>query len=156
MTATHALRRRASGLALALLFTLAGLAPALADRTWDNRDIRGEYAYSLIEAEWITTGDPPVQKILYCTSIGTAIADGAGNLETTGTLRCNLDGTVFFEEDTETMTYEVQPNGEVLFWNPDSADPTHGVIVDHGRTILIDGTTRFDNWIYQHGHAVKR
>ena len=112
--------------------------------------------YSLIEAEWITDGDPPVQKILYCTSIGTAIADGAGNLEITGTLRCNLEGTVFLEQDTETMTYEVQPNGEVLFWDPESTEPTHGFIVEHGRTILIDGSLRSADWIYQHGHVVKR
>jgi hypothetical protein len=98
-----------------------------------------------------------VQTILYCTSIGIAVADGAGTLLTTGTVRCNVDGTVIVEESVDDpVYYEVQPNGEVLFWDPESTEPTHGFIVDNGRTILIDGSLRSADWLYQHGHAVKK
>jgi len=157
MTLTNTYKTFTAILMLISLMFLFVTPPALAGKTFDNRDIKGEYKYSLNEAQWDTQGEPPVRKITFCVSTGTAIADGEGNLQTLGFVRCSSDGVVTTETTSGSVMYEVQPNGEVLFYDDDLLDPTHGVIVDRGRTLLIDSTLRTDpDMIYQVGSASKQ
>lgn len=144
------------GLTVAL-FSLA-TATVHAGKTYDNRNLKGEYKYSMNEAEWVYIGSPLVRALQFCTSTGTATADGHGIIQTIGTVRCNnTNGMMITEPTSDTIMYEVQPNGEVLFYDDDPTDPTHGVIVNHERTILIDSSTRTDpDHMYQIGTASKQ
>ncbi len=140
----------ACGIGLAVVLGIFDAASAQADRIFSNRDLRGEYKFSLNEAERLTQPDA----IQYCNSFGSAFADGAGNLTVSQTARCYVDGHVTTEQSMELLTYDVRPDGEVFFYSEDqSGGPTHGVLVNGGNTILIDGTARTGGWIYQHGTA---
>lgn len=140
----------ACAIGLALGVGIFGSSAALADKAFSNRDLRGEYRFSLNEAEVLTqTGN-----IQYCNSFGSAFADGAGNLTVVQTSRCFEDGSYEVVDSAELLTYEVLPDGEVFFYSEDpSGGPTHGVLVNDGNTILIDGTARTGGWVYQHGTA---
>ena len=150
MSMRNRINTLASGIGLAILLVAFGSASALADQMFSNRDLKGEYRFSLNEAELLTQSD----SIQYCNSFGTAYADGAGNLMTVQMARCTVDGIPTVEESMELLTYDVMPDGEVFFYSEDpSGGPTHGVLVNDGNTILIDGTERTGGWIYQHGTA---
>lgn len=137
---------------------LGAVVTANAGRTYDNRDLRGEYKYAMNEAEWIMVGSPPMPTMLHCVSAGTAMADGAGTITVLGTARCVYPGgTPMVESTSDTIAYEVMPDGQVHFLDgSDPTDITHGQLVNHSRTILLDGTMRTNpNVIYQHGTASK-
>ena len=152
MSMRNRINTLASGIGLAFVLGAFGPATALADQSFSNRDLKGEYRFSLNEAERLTQSG----NIQYCNSFGTAFADGAGNLTAIQTSRCYEDGDVTVEESAELLTYDVLPDGEVFFYSEDpSGGPTHGVLVNDGNTILIDGTERTGGWIYQHGTASK-
>ncbi len=137
------------------ILSLLLILPVSAAKTFDNRDLRGEFIFSLNEAEWeFYDGGRAIQ---YCESVGTAIADGEGNMQIESTVRCNINETQTFESNSEFITYQVQPNGEVLFVGSDPNDVTHGFLLQQGRLLLIDGTTHSDpSIIYQHGTAFKK
>ncbi len=143
----------ACGTGLAMVLGVFGADPALADQPFSNSDLRGEYRFSLNEAEVLTQSG----NIQYCNSFGSAFADGAGELIAVQTSRCYEDGDVTRNENVvELLTYEVRPDGEVFFYSEDpSGGPTHGYLVNDGNTILIDGTARTGGWVYQHGTASK-
>ena len=163
MTTHNHLTTLASRIGLAVVLGLFSMAPAMADRDYDNWDFRGEYKYSTIEANWLTEYGLP-GKIDFCSSFGTAVADGAGTVEYFETNRCNLEGNIDIFENSGVLKYEVLPNGEVLLYDPDSdpysEDPiVHGVLVDRGDTILIDGTAgseNLKNLLFRQGSLVRQ
>ena len=71
---------------------------------------------------------------------GSATFDGAGEATLNATQRCNLSGS---GPMTGTQYYSVKPDGSFLMSeSSDMTDPVHGQMVDHGRTLLLDGTLR--------------
>ena len=163
MTTHNHLTTLASRIGLAIVLGLFSMAPAMAGKIYDNWDFRGEYKFAIFEAAWVTESGF-IGNIDYCTAVGTVVADGAGSMEFIGTTRCNLEGRSppKIEDISGFMGYDVQPNGEVLFYDepypdPSLSDPSmHGVLVDHGATILIDGTVGSEDLIYQHGSVAKQ
>lgn len=159
MTTHNHLTTLASRIGLAVVLGLFSMAPAMADKMYDNWDFKGEYKVSLIDADMITE-DGYMGMIEYCTAVATVVADGAGSMEFTGTSRCNLERTVKIEEISGVMWYDVLPNGEVLFYEDPLSDPPvpslHGVLVNHGNTVLLDGTAGSDNMLFQQGSIVKQ
>ena len=126
---------------------------ALSAPTFDNRSLRGVYKFNMAEIRYEFVGSPPVKALDHCSSFGVAEFDGAGNFTVSSTRRCEHTGTI---TETNTMTYSVQPNGEVLFFETPATDPTHGVIVNNGKAVLIDSTTRTDpDAVSQNGIAFK-
>ena len=78
----------------------------------------------------------------YCSTVGTLDFDGMGSYSFTTTSRCSYTG---MRVDTGIESYAVNPDGSLLFIEPERPDdPTHGQILNHGRTSLIDGTARTD------------
>ena len=121
--------------------------PTQPDATWDVRDLDGTYYYTLCEVR----GD--VVPLDYCDEYGTITFDGEGNAVATGTRKCSTTGPA---TQTNYFTYTVSPSGEVLITEVGFPLPTRGQIVDKGRMILVDGTTR-EPFIYiQHGVAVEQ
>lgn len=155
MTAHKHFTTLASRIGLAVVLVLFSVAPAMAGKPYDNRDFRGEYKVSLVEAS-LMSGYAGITQ--YCSGFATVVADGDGNMEFTVTSRCNNEATgMKIEETSGIMTYKVLPNGEVLFYeDPLSAPSLHGVLVDHGNTILLDGTAGSEDMLFQQGSFVKQ
>ena len=154
------MRRMLMSLALIIVLSAAVLwmnrTSAVAEGGYSARDVSGEYVFTLVEIG--TEEDPSTGERLtdYCERAGTFYADGAGTMLYTGTRRCSLSG---LESGTATLIYTVDPSGSVLMIA--AGDPpgnaAHGQIVDHGRVLLLDGTTQSDpNNLIQQGMAVKR
>lgn len=154
------MRRMMMALTLIVVFGAALLlmnrASAVAESGYSERDVSGEYVFTLVE---IGTEEDPSSGgriIDYCERAGTLTADGAGTMLYAGTRRCSFKG---LEVGTATLIYSVDPTGSVLITV--SGDPpgnaAHGQIVDHGRGLLLDGTTMSDpNNLIQQGVAMKR
>ena len=135
-----------------VIFTLAvlGAPGALAGPTFEDRDLRGEYVFAGIELHRPPSG---VGAPEHCAFAGTASFDGQGRAMLSGTRRCVLGSnpvsTVAFEVQ---QYYLVAPDGSfVMSELQDLSDPAHGQIVDHGRSLLLDGTLRTSptlvNWL---------
>ena len=119
-----------------------------AGKTYNNAGLKGEYYYNLVQIRRDETPD-----VDYCDEYGTITFDGAGSATGTGTRKCSVTGSATESGD---FTYSVNPDGSVLITEVGFTDPTRGQLVDKGRMILIDGTTR-DPLIYvMHGVAVKK
>lgn len=124
-----------------------------AERPYNVRDLRGTYVFNLMEIR-----QEPGSPIDYCDHHGTATFDGAGNGTSAETRKCSATGNV---TERGRFTYTVSASGEVLITEvPDPPTstrplPTRAQIVEKGRMLLIDGTTREPNIYVQHGVAVR-
>ena len=141
-------------LASTLAAAVLGTVPALAKPSFADDDLKGEYLFVVVEVERVQlpTGAYVPQ---HCVSAGTATFDGAGKMTLSGERRCNQTGSGSFSED---QVYEVKPDGSFLIYPPAMpSDPVHGQLVDHGRTLLLDGTLRMNpNLNAWWGTAMKR
>ncbi len=110
--------------------------------------VRGSYTSNLVQINKEDEG------IDYCDAYGTVTfhRDGTGN--GTETRKCTLSGST--TEDIGPFTYTVESDGTVLITEVGYPDPTHAKIVDRGRMLLIDGTTRSPKVWIMHGVAVKK
>lgn len=131
--------RQSFVLASAFALAMLGQGPALAAPTYGNKDLKGEYLFVVVEVRSVPLpggGTRPE----HCVIAGTAAFDGAGLMTMNAKQRCNLSGT---GEIIGTQNYSVNPDGSFLISeSPDMTDPVHGQLVDHGRTLLLDGTLR--------------
>ena len=135
--------------AAALLLATFSL-PTQAGKIYTLSDLDGVYVYNLVEIR----RDETSSAIDYCDQYGTATFDGNGNGSNTGTRKCSYSGPA---TETEAFTYYVYPDGVVEITSGNDLHPTRGQMVDKGRMILIDSTTRLEPWIYvQHGVAVEQ
>ena len=131
------------GALLALAFAGLGVVAikghnaSAAGRTYTDKMLSGEYRFHIFEVRLTETGE-----FDFCDETGTAFFDGMGNATAVSTRRCSLPPRV--EDDTGELTYVVFPDGQVEFTDVDGPVGTtnHGWIVDKGRIVLVDGTTR--------------
>lgn len=130
-----------------LVFLVTGL-PAHADKTYSEKDLKGTYYFNMVQIRQDETIE-----VDYCDSYGTMTFDGAGGATSSGTRKCSVTGSV---TDSNDFTYTVSTTGVVLITEVGFTDPTRAQIVDKGRMLLVDGTTR-DPLIYvSHGLGVKQ
>jgi hypothetical protein len=127
----------AAGLATAL-----SAAPATAAPTFGNDDLKGEYLFTVVEVRRDMLPGTTTLVTQYCVTAGTAIFDGVETMTGTGTQRCSVTGTGTVGD--KPLYYAVNPDGSFLMSESPTGmtDPIHGQIVEHGRTLMIDGTTR--------------
>jgi hypothetical protein len=121
--------------------TVAGLAsaPATAAPGFGNEDLKGEYLFTVLDVgrRQLPSG---AFVINHCVVAGTATFDGIDRMTISGTQRCSQTGT---ETIGGTQFYTVNADGSFLISeSADMSDPVHGQIVDKGRSLLLDGTTR--------------
>lgn len=116
-----------------------GSAQALATPTFGNDDLKGEYLFTAVEVHRVTlSGGPTV--VEHCVLAGTVSFDGAGTLAINAAQRCSATGSGAV---SGTQYYSVNSDGSFLISeSPAMTDPVHGQLVDHGRTLLLDGTLR--------------
>jgi hypothetical protein len=132
---------RSSIIAAGLAATLSA-APATAAPTFDNGDLKGEFLFTFVEVRRDFVPSLGTFVVQQCVSAGTAIFDGVGTMTGSGTNRCSVTGTEPISGD-KPLYYAVNPDGSVLLSeSTDMSDPLHGQIVEHGRSLLLDGTTR--------------
>lgn len=109
--------------------------PALATPVFSNSDLKGEYLCTGNEVHQLFDG--PVQ---YCVFAASGNFDGSGMVGLNSTARCSITG---IRSGTGSQFYSVNPDGSFLISeSPGMTDPVHGQIVEHGRTLLLDGTLR--------------
>ena len=137
---------------------LASHTPAVAGGGFSNRDLSGEYVFNLAEIriEYDFSSGAPIPVTDYCDVAGTLRFDGLGAMTVDGTRRCSFTGTFV---DASALTYTVNPDGSFLVTDPADPvpDPVHGQIVNRGKSLLIDGTTRINpNVLMFHGVAMQR
>ena len=131
------------GALLALAFAglgvvaMKGDSASAAGRTYTDKMLSGEYKFHIFEVRLTETGE-----FDFCDETGTAIFDGMGNGIVSATRRCSLPPRV--EDEIAELTYVVFPDGQVEFTDVDApvGATSHGWIVDKGRIVLVDGTTR--------------
>lgn len=118
-------------------FALIGDSASAEGRIFTERSLFGEYRFHIFEVRLTETGE-----FDFCDETGTAVFDGTGFATAISTRRCSLPPRV--EDDTGELTYVVFPDGQVEFTDVDGPEGTtnHGWIVDNGRIVLVDGTTR--------------
>jgi len=134
--------------------TLGLGAPAFA--ACDNRDLRGEYLFTLAEVRYEYPPGSATPVLNFCDHQGSLVFDGAGGVTATSTHRCNVTGTA---TRIGPLVYDVNPiSCSFTLQDPsDPPNPVHGQIVDHGRMLLLDGTTRTAAYsLLFHGVAAKR
>ena len=129
---------------LALVGCLAatGLAavPAAAGPGFDNADLKGEYLFTVLDTHRFLPPGASNFVLNFCVVAGTAAFDGAGSVVLSATQRCSFTGAATF---TVTQFYAVNADGSFLISESSGmSDPVHGQIVDKGRSLLLDGTTR--------------
>jgi hypothetical protein len=130
---------RTSLLAGALAAALAA-APAAAAPTFGNNDLKGEFLFTVVEVHTIILPGGTIPVAEHCVIAGAAVFDGVGTMSLSGRQRCSRTGT---GDLSGTQYYAVNPDGSVLISeSADMSDPVHGQLVEHGRTLLLDGTTR--------------
>jgi len=133
---------------VALALTVLGSAPALAAPSFANNDLKGEYVFVVVEVHRIQLVPGGAFVPEHCVIAGTATFDGAGAMTIKAKQRCNQTGG---GDVSGTQYYSVSPDGSFLISeSADMADPVHGQLADHGRTLLLDGTLRtspdIDGW----------
>jgi len=102
----------------------------------DNRDLKGEYLCTIIEVHQLINS--PVE---HCNLALTGNFNGAGRVDASGMMRCS--GSFGTGVLSGSLNYSVNPDGSFLMSDlPNMANPSHGQIVDHGRTLLLDGSTK--------------
>ena len=121
----------------------------------DNRDLRGEYLLTLAEVRYEYPPDSIAPVLNFCDHRGSLVFDGEGGVTGASTRRCNVTGT---ETQSGPMVLFVNPDCSFTLQDPgDPPDPVHGQIVDHGRMLLLDGSTRTSAYtLLLHGVAAKR
>ena len=139
--------------------TLVAPAAAVAGSGFSASDLSGEYVFHLTEirTEYDYSSGVPVAVTDYCDQAGTLNFDGVSTMIVSETRRCSFTGT--FPATTATLNYSVAPDGSVSITDPAEPipDPVHGQIVNRGKGILVDGTTRTNpNVLIFHGEAIKR
>lgn len=144
----HRWLRKKKILPFLLLGLLALLLAGCIGTEYTVRDLSGTYRYNLIELRTVETAP----EIDYCDEYGTAVADGAGHLVASGTRKCSVTGSA---TDSHDHTYTVAPDGTVLVTEVGASESTRGQIVDGGKILLIDGTTRGPGILVMHGVAVR-
>ena len=102
--------------------------------TFDERDLDGTYYFVTTEIR-----DEGSGIIEHCSGNGTVTFDGAGGAIITEVKRCEGLTESF---DPFDVTYTVSPEGEVLLREVDLSGPTHCQILNKGRILLCDGSTR--------------
>ncbi len=119
------------------MFLLMGDRMSAEARAYSNRTLRGDYKFHIVEVQLVAPGI-----FDFCEEQGTVTFDGRGNATIASTRRCSNPPVV--EPVIGALTYTVFSDGQVEF--DDVGGPpgttTHGWIVDNGRTVLVDGTTR--------------
>lgn len=108
--------------------------PALAAPSFNNGDLKGEYLCTINDIQ------QKIDYVEYCVIAANVNFDGSGMVAGDSTARCGVSGM-----NTSYLThyYSVNPDGSFLVSSvPDMSDPFHGQIVDHGRSLLMDGTLR--------------
>ncbi len=155
----HMLRSLVFVGALVAVLLIAG--PASAGGGFSNRDIQGEYIFTLseIHQEYDYSVNPPIPVLDYCEMAGTLTADGIGMITVAGTRRCSFTGTGQITPPKNTLNYSVSPDGSFTAYDPADPNPglLHGQIVEHGRSLLLDGTTMTNpDSLLLNGVAMKR
>ena len=122
---------------LAGALALAALgAPVHAAPTFGNDDLKGEYLFTVVEVHRLPGVGPE-----HCVIAGTATFDGAGTMMLNATQRCS--STTPSGPISGAQYYSVNGDGSFLISeSPSMSDPVHGELVDHGRTLLLDGSLR--------------
>lgn len=136
-----------SGVVLALL--LVNSTPAVGGPGFSNRDLSEVYVYNLIGI----FGLPP-NPTDFCEHAGTMSFDGVGAVTIDAVIRC---GGSVLSPPPITLNYSVNADGSFSIITPASIIYAHGQIVDHGRSLLLDGTTRtHPEVVVFHGVAMQR
>ncbi len=112
-------------------------------------NLNGNYYYKLVEVR----NDETAPDIDFCEEYGNAHFDGAGTVEISGTRKCSISGSA---DESSTQTYSVSPDGTVLVNETGSSNPTRGKLLEGGRMLLIDGTTREPGILIMHGIGIKQ
>ena len=143
--------------------------PAYAEKTYDVSDLKGTYNYNLVQIR--NDGE-------HCTEFGTLTFDGMergvsdgkvfGCGVGIGTDKCGFFGVPGVPADPPEMgefKYTVETDGQVEIdtatdigscpGGPFEGAPAHAQITDNGRILLIDGTTRLGDLIFN-GVAVEQ
>ena len=132
---------------ISMAFLLVSHTPALAGGTFSNRDLSGEYLFILTEQQGF--GPPCFGAVVE--HAGTLNFDGIGMVTINDTRRCTDGITVSQTTEIVTLSYSVNPDGSFLI------DTAHGQILQHGRSLLIDGTANTDPSTRMfHGAAMQR
>lgn len=115
-------------------------APATAAPGFGDDDLKGEYLFTVLDTHRFLPSGGTNFVLNFCVVAGTAAFDGAGSVVLSATQRCSFTGAATF---TATQFYAVNADGSFLISeSSDMRDPVHGQIVDKGRSLLLDGTTR--------------
>ena len=124
---------------LGLAATILAAPCALAVPSYGNEDLKGEYLFVVVEVHTVMMPGG-ISRPENCVIAGTANFDGAGIVTLNGTQRCSVTGS---GTQSGTQYYAVNPDGSFLISeSPGMTDPVHGQLVDHGRSLLLDGTLR--------------
>ncbi len=151
----HVLRSLVLMGVLSAVLLIAG--PAAAGPAYSNNDLKGEYLFTVVEVRNEILPGMTTPTVNYCVIAGTANFDGIGTAAlSSGTQRCSATGTV--TPSGKPLFYSVNPDGSFLMSeSPDMSDPIHGQLVEHGRSLLLDGTLRtLPDILSWHGVAMKR
>ena len=133
------MKRLCHRVTLALAATILGAPSALAAPNFGNDDLKGEYLFVVVEVHSVTLPGGLVRPE-HCVIAGSVNFDGAGSATLSATQRCNLTGSGTMSGQ---QYYSVNPDGSFLISESTGmTDPVHGQLADHGRTLLLDGTSR--------------
>lgn len=125
--------------ACAAIAVIAAGAAAAGGRTYDLRDLQGEWTMVVSEIRYETVGGGAVPVTQYCSSVGTAVVDGMGNGTGEGTSRCIVPGMEpVVVTSAGNFTYTVSPDGTVYITMEGETEPTHCLLTDRGKTLLCD------------------
>ena len=134
------MRRLCHPIALALAATILAAPCALAAPTYGNEDLKGEYLFVVVDVHIVLLPGSNIPRPQHCVIAGTANFDGTGTVMMDATQRCSITGSGAL---AGTQYYAVNRDGSFLISeSPGMTDPTHGQMVDHGRSLLLDGTLR--------------
>ena len=145
-----------------LLFFIAVMAPFIISsahagkakplKSYDIKDLQGEYRYNLVEIRQIEVPGLTEKVVDYCDHNGTMVMDGSGNATHTEWVRCSEAGS---EQRMGQWTYTVSPSGEVILIETTYNQVIHGQITLKGRMILVDGSLREPDVFVLQGVAAK-
>lgn len=128
-------------------------AAGAAGRTYDNADLRGTYYFVSTQERMQYPPGGGEKVVEYCSGYGTATFDGSWKVVIASTDRCSIYGTL---TDNVTQNYAVNADGSFLVSDPaNPLNTTHCRMVDHGRTLLCDGTASLPDVLSFHVVAVK-
>ncbi len=133
----HVLRSLGFISGLVALLLIGGQAGA-ASKNCSDKDLTGDYMFD--EVEIISEGTTTIR---YCQTAGTVSFDGVGGLTTTAMIRC--DGGTAVPSSPTAHYYSVNPDCSFLASDKeDLSNPSHCQLLDGGRAVICDGTTKTD------------